>query len=87
MTKRPCRNSRWVGKPRKFTIKLDDGTEHEIIEREFEILPKPPVTVWGCLLRLLVFLVLLPIVVAMPPLVFFMFAWCVWTAFYLKRGL
>ncbi len=85
MTRKPCRNSRWVGKPRKFTVKTDDGVEHEIIEREFELLPKPPITIGGFLLRFLIFLVLLPIVALMPPAVFFLFAWVVWTAHYLRR--
>ena len=51
MTRKPCRNSRWVGQPRKFTVKTDDGVEHEIIEREFEILPKPRITIGGFLLQ------------------------------------
>ena len=40
---------------------------------------------WGCLLRLLVFLVLLPIVFAMPTLAFFIFAWATWTAYFLSK--
>ena len=86
MTRKPCRNSRWVGKPRKFTVKTDDGVEHEIIEREFELLPKPRITIGGFLLQFLIFLVLLPIVVLMPPMVFFLFAWVAWTAHYLRKG-
>lgn len=40
---------------------------------------------WGCLLRFVVFLSLLPIVFAMPPLAFFFFAWAVWTGYFLRR--
>ena len=41
--------------------------------------------VGGCLLRFLLFLVLLPIVWAMPPLAFFVFAWVAWTGYFLRR--
>ena len=40
---------------------------------------------FGCLLRLLLFLVLLPIVMAMPPLLFFFFSWMVFTGYFLRK--
>jgi hypothetical protein len=39
----------------------------------------------GCLLRLVLFVVLLPLVLAMPPLAFFFLAWIVFTAYYLRK--
>ena len=39
----------------------------------------------GCLLQLVLFLVLLPLVMAMPPLAFFFLAWIVFTAHFLRK--
>ena len=41
--------------------------------------------VGGCLMQLVLFVVLLPVVLAMPPLAFFFFAWIVFTAYYLRK--
>ena len=40
----------------------------------------------GCLLQTLVFVALLPLVMAMPPLVFFLVAWMAFTAHYLRKN-
>ena len=39
----------------------------------------------GCLLRTLMFLVLLPIVLALPPVAFAIFAFFAWTGYFLAR--
>ncbi|MGO9110618.1 MAG: hypothetical protein ACLP9L_15460 [Thermoguttaceae bacterium] len=39
----------------------------------------------GCLLKTLMFLILLPIVLAMPPVAFAFFAFCAWTGYFLSR--
>lgn len=39
----------------------------------------------GCLLRFLLFLVMVPVVLAMPPLALFVFAWMAWTAYFLRK--
>ncbi len=39
----------------------------------------------GCLLKILMFLVLLPIVLALPPVAFLIFAFCAWTGYFLER--
>ena len=39
----------------------------------------------GCLLKILMFLVLLPIVLALPPVAFLIFSFCAWTGYFLTR--
>ncbi len=39
----------------------------------------------GCLARVLVFLILFPIVLAMPPVAFFIFSFAVWTGYFLRK--
>ena len=36
---KPCRNSRWFGPPKEFSVTTPDGVPHTIIERPFELLP------------------------------------------------
>jgi Holliday junction resolvasome RuvABC ATP-dependent DNA helicase subunit len=43
MTRKPCRNARFIGKPRQDTITTPDGIEHTITIRRWELLPD-----WGC---------------------------------------
>ena len=40
----------------------------------------------GCLLRLLLFLILLPIVLTMPPLAFSVFAFFAYTLYFYRKG-
>ena len=40
---------------------------------------------FGCLIKFFLFLVLLPLMAAMPPLVYFFFMWMVFTAYFLRH--
>ena len=39
----------------------------------------------GCLARVLVFLILLPVVLTLPPVGFALFTFVVWTAYFLRK--